>query len=487
MRRITFLIILAVAAVVNAFSSAIIAGSIRNAKSKFVELQYLGSSSAYPNYYGPSQLCSLINENCEFKIRFETSNDYCQYILYFNSGKICFDFVIKNNDRLNLIVDLNNLDSTFIVKGEGSGFANYEFARDIIMPHKRPILSDEEIITYWENRRLSDLNLLKSFRNGHYINVDSLSDKEVVTINRLIKNTNLNSNEYEIIQNRLNYYITSAIRMTSFDYLLTHIDKYYNLYNNIDLSKNYILNDCTTSGLSEYLVRLSCYKKYIDSTGSMSHNFADYFETSKNVLKGDLLQKYMADYLYDLMISGKYKDYEEYLNRSKGVLTNIVYISKLNSFYNNYLGALDNKEFNLNSPDKQLNDSSVKLILNSYKGQKVYLIVWKISSETSYTLTPLFKLTKLNLIQALQKNKNIKFIDICLGDDSIKPHWASMIINHNWKGNHYFYSSGDKKDFRKKLNCGDKMQYCSGELYYLLDENGKIEKDNSVSIIEELK
>jgi hypothetical protein len=37
------------------------------------------------------------------------------------------------------------------------------------------------------------------------------------------------------------------------------------------------------------------------------------------------------------------------------------------------------------------------------------------------------------------------------------------------------------------FNCENRMKYCSGELYYLLDANGNIIKDNSSELIEDIE
>lgn len=59
-----------------------------------------------------------------------------------------------------------------------------------------------------------------------------------------------------------------------------------------------------------------------------------------------------------------------------------------------------------------------------------------------------------------------------------------MIINHHWEGEHYFYSHGNKEEFRKRFNVKDKMDHCTGELYYVLDDKGNIIKNNGSEVID---
>jgi hypothetical protein len=494
MKKITFSIILMLIIASKAFSSAIITGRIINAKSRLVTLEYSGASLvSAPNYYGPNRLSAFLNEKNEFRFVIETAKDYCAYSIHYNGGSGAFIMAIRDNDSININVDLSNSDNTFIASGKGSSFVNFWFALEIAMPKHYPELKDEEIINYYENLELSYFNLLQSFKNGIFQKTDRLSVEQTLNINRLIKNTKLNSQEYELIQNRLNFCTSSAIYRTSIEYLLSNVDQYLQLFKNIDLSKILSIKDYAIENLADDYVMLSCLKELINLKDSIYSEEADkylsenYYKTAKKVLKGDILEKFIADNLYDLLLSGEYKKYEELFRDNKDVLTNRIYLNKLDAFYNNYLVSLNNKEYNLNSSDKILNDSTVKDLLTSLKGEKVYLILWKISPETSYALTPFYELPSLNNIQMEAKDKNIKFIDICLGNDSIKQHWASMIINHQWKGEHYLYSGGNKKDFRKMFNCVDKMQECSGELYYLLDTKGSIVKDNEGELIVEIE
>jgi hypothetical protein len=438
-------------------------------------------------------LCELLNEKNEFKFIIETSKNYCAYGIYYNGGSGCFDLIIRDNDSINILVDLSNSDNTFIASGQGSGFVNFWFALQIFMPSQHPELPDEKVIPYWENMKLSYLNLLKSFKRGIFQKTDSLSLDQVANINRLIKNTNLNKTEYVLIQNRINFCISSAIRRTSFEFLMSNIDQYMQLLKKMDLSKKFIRMDCVSAGLSENYIKLSCFKelKVINDSISEDESYkylSEHFYTiAKKVLKGENREKIIADKLYDLLMYGDYKKYQEFYSDNKELLAEKAYIKKTEKFYNNYLEALNDKEYNLNSPNKILNDSTVNVLLNSLKGHKVYLILWKISPETSCTLNPIWELPILNKIKAISKDKNLKFIDICLGNDSIKQHWASMIVNHQWKGEHYLYANGNKEEFKKIFKCEDKMKYCSGELYYLLDENGIIIKDNETKLIEEIE
>jgi hypothetical protein len=473
MKKITLSLFIGLILISKVLSSVVITGKLENTESRLVTLAYAGSASiTSPNYYGSKDLCTYLNDKNEFKIVFESVPEYCVYFIFFNNGDGSIELLLKDKDSINISLNSNKSNETFIAKGNGSFFANYFAAQHIIMPHKWPKLADEDIISYWEHKQTNYLKLLDAFKNGKYNNAeDSLTNENTANINRLINSTLIDSSEFEIIKNRVTFSaVPNAIYMMSVEYLMQNIDKYINLFKDADFNNRFLAYDYSTDNLVNAYVRLLCLKDFKSTPDSITketvcnykcHNF----ENFKKFLKGNLLEKTIADKLYNSLMYGNYADYTKTYNENKNSLTNNKYISTLNGVYNNYLTALDNKEFNLNSPEKVLNDSTINVLLKSLEGQKVYLILWKIDSETCYNLTPIFRLPELRMIQSLEQVKNIKFIDICLGDDNIKQHWASMIINHNWKGTHYLYSSGNKNDFREKFNFTDKMKNCSGALY----------------------
>jgi hypothetical protein len=489
MKKTTFTIIFLLVIAFNAFSSAVITGKFINAKSRLVTLDYAGSYSIIsPNYYGKKQLSTFLSLENEFKIIVETSKDYCVY----NLGR--FEILVRDNDSINIYVDFKDIDKTFIASGENCGLTNFWFAIEMFKPRYRPKVNDKKIMEYWEKQKQCYSDILKAFKLGAFAKSDSISNDKANNINRLIKGSRLSSLEYNLAQNRINYSCISSIMLcTPFEYLKSNINQYVQLFKNINLSRNTIENDYITESLVDNFILLSCLKKELVLNDTITEEeYYQYYldnniDIAKDIIRGNLLQKFIANNLFNILIDGEYEKYIELFSKNKYILTTAVFTSKLDDFYSHYLSSLQNKEFNLNSSDKTLNDSTVKVLLNSLKGQKVYLILWKIGDGASYALTPFCELANLDIIQKSVQEQKIKFIDICLGDISTKQHWASMIINHQWKGEHYLYSNGDKKDFRRMFNFEDKMQFCNAELYYLLDTNGNIIKETDGVLIEDLE
>jgi hypothetical protein len=486
MKKTIFTITILLISILNVFSSIVIIGKFVNAKSRLVTINYSGSSSSTsPNFFGEKQLSTFLDENDEFKFVL-SSKDYCVYHLD------RFEILAKEKDSISIFVDFNNIDRSFIAMGRGCGLTNFWFAVEQFKPRRKPKVNNEEIIEYWEKKRQNYFNVLNAFRTGTFSARDSIPNDLIININRLIKESKLTTEEYRLAQNRINYScVSSAISCTPFEYFIKNSDQFFELFKNMNLTINTINEDYITENLAGKYVWVTCLKKELLENDSVSEEkFVKYFlenenYVAKDILPGNLLQKFVADNLYDILLNGNYEKFRELFNQSKSVFTNSIYPNKLNDFYKNYLSALQNKEFILNSPEKTLNDSTVKVLYNTFKGQKVYLILWKIGDGASYTLTPLFELSSLDIMQ--KSAPNVKFVDICSGDISSKQHWASLIINHQWKGNHYYYAYGNIGEFKNAFHLEHKMQYCNAKLYYLLDANGDIIKETEGELIEDLK
>lgn len=473
----------------DAFSTAIISGKISNCQSKEIRLDYFGGYYSMPaKYYLPDDLFQTINDDGEFKLEFETSNDYCCYGLSIDT--IGCKIYLKDNDSIYITFDLKNIENTLKTYSNHNGLTNFFFVYDhFIRSSPKNTLPDEDVIQFFTERQAEFLRLIESFRSGKLQSFNSIEESKKILITKFINATNLNQDDYEILKNYSNKYISEAIYYTSHDYQLLHIDDFISLFKGVDFTNHFIFHDAWMQGLADDYVRLSCYKKYIEITDSVTiHDAYKYFEINeydeaKELLSGEILEKYLSDRLYDLLLFGEYTRLEQLYAQSITLLTDDLYKNVVERFYHNYLYGLNEKDYNLNLPEHNLNDSSLMELFDSMKGHRNYLILWKVDQRTSYYLTPLSKVHELNKIQTSLKDKNIRFIDICLGDDNRRGQWASLIIQYKWRGEHYFISKQYEDLFRKLFYCQDRMKYCNSELYFIIDENGKLLHDNGDELI----
>jgi hypothetical protein len=488
MKKITASVIFLLISFGSVFSTATITGKISNSLSSEIVLQYFGGLySIGAKYYIPDDLYETIDKNFAFKFVFETSEDYCCYNLFIN-GNGCRIY-LKDKDSINISFDPANMEETFVASGKESGLTNFFFAYDrFILSYPNDSISNEEVMPFFNMQRNSHLNLLESFKNGKLQSNENIAEKQQIIINKLINGSEFSLAEYKLLENYSNKFISDAIYFTSYDYQISHIDDFITHFNNVDFQDNFIFQDPYMQGLVNDFIRFSCYKDYIETHDSVTIQKAyEYFSIhkfakAKELLTGEILQKYMADDLYNLLLNGYYENFECLYNQNSTALTNGLYKNVIEEFYNNYLYGLKNKEYKLNLPERLLNDSSLKELLKSIKGHKVYLILWKINEGASYSLSPLSKLHILNALQESSKDKNIRFIDICLADENSRQHWASLIIQYKWKGEHYFISDACEDEFRQLFNCQKRMLYCTSELYFMFEKEGNV-IDNGDEII----
>ena len=445
-----------------------------------------------PNYFGDKRKCVPILNN-EVKFIFTTDPGYTLYLLEFIEDRENIRILIKDGDSIHVSCDFNNMIKSLKASGKGSSMTNYLLADNIIWPKTIPDLSTEEILPYWEKIQIKELSLIECFKNKTLINFDGITTDESATLNSLIKNSNLTPNECKLLENRTYYYIATAIGRTPYDYVLKNTESYLSLFANIDFEKNFILNDYATDDLTGCYVSLNCNKDFFDKKGSNNpdslRKFRSkyFFNTTLKVLKGKPLQKFLCDNIYNSMLDGNYTKYDNIFTVNKNIITDKNYLKKIEDFHSNFLSALINPTLNLDSPDKVLNDSNVLTLLDSFRGHKVYLTIWKVGSGMSYPLSPLYKMQTIKYIHQEYEPKGIKFLNICLDDGTLKQHWASSIINNDWHGDHYYYVGSDSSKFRQMFGLIGSLRSCNGEMYYIVDESGKITVNNDSELILTIK
>jgi hypothetical protein len=472
-----------------ASSHVVVTGNILNSKSQYVNLTYMGSCSVpSPNYYGDKRICTPIVDK-GFKFNFNSDPEYSLFLLEFEKDRESIKILLKDGDSIHIFEDFNNKINTFIASGKGSSLTNYLFAESIIWPSTIPAMNTEEIIPFWKNVQTDELSLIETFKSKTLKNLMCKYNDEIIGLTRLLIGSKLIPLEYKLLENRTYYYIATSIARTPFDYLINNLDRYLSLFADIDLSKDFILNDYASDDLVGCYVSLSCYKEFIDKTGShnidsiRAYSSKNFFRTAIKLLRGRTLEKFLCDNIYNSMLAGNYSRYDNLYTQNKDVITNKYYLRKIEDFHSNYLTSLNNPDFKLGLPDRVLNDSTVFKLLNSLRGHKVYLTIWKVGSGMSYPLSPLYDIQTIKEIYKLYEPKGIRFLDICLDDGTLKQHWASSIVNSDWHGEHYFYVGSDSSKFRQMFGIVGSLKSCNGELYYLLDESGKIAINNRSDLI----
>lgn len=486
MKRILFIIfILAIS--VPSFATAVITGSVQNVKSRFVYLVYMGSDeAAAPNYYGEKRLCQEIQNN-HFSFVIGTSPDYSTFILEFEEDRQSIRLLVKDNDSIHVSMDLDQIANTFEATGQGASMTNFSFAADLLMPKDIPEITPEDIIPFWKKQQEWQLRLIEDFRTGELKSISGLTNEKILAIKRLVSISSLSVRDYKLLESRSNYLMVSAIRRTPYAYLMEHIDDYLDLLAPLNFSSDYIENDFVTTNLVSDRIWLTGVKKAMargitDRKGKHEYLNDHFVEIMQEFLKGDILQKTICDAIYTRMLNDDNEAYEQIYLKNKELITNPVYRKKIEEYHINYMNALTNPKYNLDAPQKELNDSAAFALLKSFHGKKIYLTVWDVDSNTSFNLTPLWYLSKMDLLQK-KYGDDVVFLNVCVGKLQQKQQWASLIVNTHWTGNHYFYVEPEQSEFKKEFDYTQGLYSCGGEIYYIIDENGQLLRKNRYKMI----
>ncbi len=476
----------------NLFCKTYLTGKVLNSKSNFVELEYSGNrSSGIPNFNsGIYNYFELLNEENEFCFELNDVSTTTFYSLVFHDVNE-YKIILNPGDSLNLFVDLNDAPNTFIVNGKGSGMSNFHFAMELTFLDEWPKLEIDSIIPYYLHEQEKYLHLLNCFNTSSYENKFDLPKYKVDDINRILNQTVLNDYEKRVMRNRIKAItLTQIDQKTPAEIKLRKVKLYLQLYDDMNLLDTVSLNDGFYAGCIEDYIVLSCFNDIENKDTISLHNAREYYRKNRirkifKLLNGEVLQKYIADELYDMLLYSAldYDIFKEcYLEYDKKFIDPF-YRKPIDNFNQIYKTSLEDDKYLMDSPGKQINDSSIIKLLESFKGKKTYLVVWGVGG--SFSMCPLSKLGLLNKLKA--QNPDIRFVALCFDEIKQKRDWAAAVIQHNWDWEHYFYADGKNMDFIEKYKLKDVFQTCTEEMYYLINENGEIEINNGDKVITRLK
>jgi hypothetical protein len=419
--------------------STIISGTIKNANGKIVFLTYMGSCTvSSPNYYGGKRY-SVEIKNEKFSFDIETSPDISIFTLELPDVRRNITIPIKKGDSIHIEADTKNISNTFIASGTGYSMTNYLYATNFLNNPGNSDLKPHEIIPFQQQLKEAELSLLKAFHSKSSIQLPGATSDENKELNRLKTKSLLTDNEYQLLENRTNYFMVGAINQTPFTYLIENIDTYLKLFSDINFPKDFIINDYATDDLASNYIKLSCYKKatlngILNKKMIQKYYIENMISETASLLSGEIKQKELSDLFYDQLLTGHDQKYIT----NKELIDTDPYKARLEKYENNYITGLTNQEFQLNASTCNIYDTTEAKLFDSLKGKTVYLTLWDIDSSPA--LMPLFELSTLNLLKA-KYDKDIYFLDICIANEDKKQQWASLIVNYNWRGNHYFYDT----------------------------------------------
>ena len=201
------------------------------------------------------------------------------------------------------------------------------------------------------------------------------------------------------------------------------------------------------------------YKKYNDW-------IALYLQQNFN---SDVFDKYYADRLSWDMTLGFSSDesYKQYIKNC----SNSKYLYRITNFKNLLENGLQNPDYNLSANQFALTPTKLDLLLKSFKGKPVYLVIWSAQYAGS-TIIP--ELPSIIDFEKVYLGK-IEVINICIDKANFKNLWAARIIDNSWKGHHYFLPSEGNDSIINMFDAKNIFSFCNGgATYTLIDKEGNL-------------
>ena len=197
---------------------------------------------------------------------------------------------------------------------------------------------------------------------------------------------------------------------------------------------------------------------------------------AKKHISATLLEHYIAGYLIKNTESRRYeKEFIDIFEGFKKEYPNSKYITFLQETINSIIAYHKKAEQDFNKEihfvEKYESVNSLKEVLSSFKGKKVYIDVWATwcgpcKDEFKYKVA----------LSELLKKKDVEILYISIDKDRREIQWKKMIKYYDLKGYHIRANKNFVKDFQRLF---DKKGSITIPWYLLIDEKGNIVKKHA--------
>jgi len=420
--------------------SAIITGTIENAKAEFVVLRH-----------GEQSDTATLDANGYFIHRIDSlKTGYCTF--YHGNERATLFFV--PGDSLYLTFNIEEFDESLTFSGKGAEINNYLIS--ILSLRKKLIINPQELYALERDKFLSKIDSIKKILDNHFEEFFNSNDDINETFVKLEKAKAL--------------YSWASYRQ---DYPMLH--KYLTQKDSVELGENYDsyltqlnLNDSNLIEVREYASFLKGYVEKLawkefkkDSTLlRMEHAYQiASFRAIPNAFTDQKVKDYL---LYSTM------NYQIQYNGTKGIDSLIAEFNKncKNAEYKSKIKE-EYKKWNLLAEGKPAPDFSYTNIdsnlvsLSDFSGKYVYIDVW-----ATWCGPCIKEIPHIEKLEEEFKDKNMVFISVSL--DNTRGPWKKMVLEKEMKGIQLFAKGAFNSTIAKDYIIG------SIPRFILIDREGKI-------------
>lgn len=470
-----------------------IRGIVKNSNGEYITLAIEHLHRGSLNFDGFKSVGCRTGEDGKFLIAADKITEGSNYTLFCNNQALTL--VLFKGDDLELEFDVNNIDSIFI-RGKGAGKNNVLLLEQFQRKYQYNFnFKMAQFKAYMDSLTLLQSKILKAIYEKDTACKEIRNVVNLKDIKRIIEETPVTPTEYGFLKQII---LANKYSLAGYpSYLCEHnladssrinfSDFYFDFFNaqefkEIDIVPNWYFSCCIYNILQmEYLREMQ--------TNNPKLTYRDWnfmyqdslYWTQKNRLLKTMTTPDVYDYFRAEELSANtlnLGDIISYSRDKKEFFNNCndkKYIDRFKNFESLLDSGLKDKEYDLGNSKCTLNDITFKQLLERYKGQNLYLVIWTsgfAEAEVIPFLPALLDLEK-------ECKGDIKVLNICIDEAKNKNLWAAKIIDNTWKGEHYFFPIKSENDnIVQMLNCKKIFGYCDGgATYKFIDKNGKMVND----------
>ncbi len=370
-----------------------------------------------------------------FNISTEVEEGY--YILYY--GRNTTYIYLYPNDKLNLIFDANQFESTLVFSGKGSERNNY-LAKKSEVGAKLT----EDLEAFYQVDEDTYLKNIENVKNTH------LASLSLYDVESFFKKEEIKSLEYQRLLTIQNY--TSNYKF----YIGEEISPSEDFYKPIRDLKLDNEKDYKTQPYYRYLVN-SVWSERIENAPSVDGML-------------DVFRKIPSPALANTMANGFYSKISSSKNRSKDYLDLIKRITKNQRFIEaaekKYQEVIEYKGLSQGDTSPQFSYESIEgktINLSDLKGKYVYIDVWATWCGPCLKQVPYLK-----QLEKRYHDKNVVFVSISVDKQEFKTTWKQMVANKQLGGLQLFADKSFDSEFM------DAYAVNSIPRFILIDPQGRI-------------
>ncbi len=380
-------------------------GQVENHSIESISISYLNNKEL---------VSAKLGVNGEFKISAKIESGY--YFLKY--GRNTAYIYLHPKDKIRLIFDAKNFESSLIYKGKGAVRNNY-----LINKSKIGAKLTEDLNAFY---KVDEIKYLENIQNVKDTHLNSLLEYDVKDY---FKKAEFKSLEYERLLSIQNYKSNYKF------YLGDEISPTKDFYNPIKELNINNKNDYKTQPYYRYLLS-SIWGKRIDE----AKNVDEMLKVLKKVPSEDLTIS-LINSCYS-KISSKKERAKDYLDLIKRVTTHKPFIEAAEKQYKEAIASKGLKKGNVSPEFEYENIDGTKISLKNFRGKYVYIDVWATWCSPCIKQVPY-----LRKLEKKYHNKNIVFVSISVDKVKMKSTWKQFVAKKELGGVQLFADKSFDSDF----------------------------------------